>query len=97
MARDVFGDGAAMVALAPLSAPKAPPVSLIQSMFDLTPREACIAQGLAMGSTLDELAAEGKVSLNTVRSQLRAVLEKTGCARQAEVVALINRLNVPAD
>jgi DNA-binding CsgD family transcriptional regulator len=94
MARDIFGDGAAMVVLAPLGARKAPPpIELIRSMFGLTPREARIAQGIAKGATLDEIAAEGSVTRNTVRTQLRAVLEKTGCSRQAEVAMLLNRLD----
>jgi DNA-binding CsgD family transcriptional regulator len=97
MARDVFGDGAAMITLAPVSPPKAPPISLIQAAFGLSSREARIAQGLAAGATLDELAAEGDVSRNTVRSQLRAVMEKTGCARQAEAAVLLSRLDLSAD
>lgn len=94
MARDVFGDGAAMVVLAPLGRRKAPPqIELVQSLFGLTPREARIAQRIAMGATLDEIAAEGSVSRNTVRTQLRAVLDKTDCSRQAEVAMLLNRLD----
>jgi DNA-binding CsgD family transcriptional regulator len=96
-ARDVFGESAAMVAISPLDAPEPPPASLIQSMFGLSPREARVAQGLAVGATLDELAAQGKVSRNTVRSQLRVVLEKTCCKRQAEVAALLSRLGPPAN
>jgi DNA-binding CsgD family transcriptional regulator len=92
MARDVFGDAAAMIVLLPLKRPKAPSISLIQSMFGLSQSEARIAQGLAVGATLDELAAQGNVSRNTVRSQLRVVLEKTGCSRQAEVATLLSRL-----
>jgi DNA-binding CsgD family transcriptional regulator len=30
------------------------------------------------------------VSLNTVRTYVRGVLEKTGCTRQAEVIALLS-------
>jgi DNA-binding CsgD family transcriptional regulator len=97
MARDVFGDGAAMIALAPVSVPKAPSTSLIQAAFGLSSCEARIAGGLAAGATLDELAAEGGVSRNTVRSQLRAVMEKTGCARQAEIAVLLSRLNLAVD
>ena len=45
--------------------------------------------GLAVGETLEEIASAGGVAISTVRSQLRRVLEKTGCARQAEVVSLL--------
>ncbi len=37
--------------------------------------EARVANGLARGATLDELASEGSVSRNTVRTQLRAVFD----------------------
>ncbi len=95
-ARDIFG-GSALIMLSPVNPPTAPSLSLIQAMFGLSPREARVAQGLAEGATLDEIAAEAKVSRNTVRSQLRGVLEKTGCNRQAEVVALLSRLTLSAD
>jgi DNA-binding CsgD family transcriptional regulator len=96
MARDVFDAGSAMIVLSPLGAARTPSIGLIRSIFGLTPQEARIAQGLVLGATLDELAAKGGVSRNTVRTQLRAVLEKTGCKRQAEVIALLSRLNISA-
>ena len=88
-ARDIFSRSAAMLVLAPVEAPGAPPVELVRSLFDLTPAEARVARGLAGGRTVDELAGEGGVSANTVRAQVRGVLEKTGCHRQADVVALL--------
>jgi DNA-binding CsgD family transcriptional regulator len=48
-----------------------------------------VARGLAVGDTLEEIAAAGGVAITTVRSQMRQVLEKTGCTRQAEVVSLL--------
>ncbi|CAN7752687.1 hypothetical protein LJR220_002406 [Bradyrhizobium sp. LjRoot220] len=48
-----------------------------------------MARGLAAGNALEEIAADGGVAMSTVRSQLRQVLEKTGCSRQAEVVSLL--------
>ena len=46
------------------------------------------------GDTLGEIAATGHVSRNTVRTQVRGVLEKTGCSRQAEVIALLGGISV---
>jgi DNA-binding CsgD family transcriptional regulator len=37
----------------------------------------------------DEIAARHGVSLATVRKQLSAVLAKTGCARQADLLRLV--------
>jgi len=88
-ARDIFSRGAAALVLTPIAAPRAPPVELLQSLFDLTPSEARVARSLAGGRTVDEIAAEGGVSAGTVRSHVRGVLEKTGCNRQTDVVALL--------
>lgn len=41
--------------------------------------------------------AKGSVSRNTVRAQLQQVLEKTGCARQAEVAALLSGVALGPD
>jgi DNA-binding CsgD family transcriptional regulator len=38
---------------------------------------------------VDEIALDGGVSLNTVRTHVRGVLAKTGCGRQVDVVALL--------
>ncbi len=88
-ARDIFAHSTAVFILMPVAAPNAPPVELVMSLFDLTPAEARIARGLAAGKTVDDLATDHAVSPNTVRVQVRGVLEKTGCQRQAEVVALL--------
>ena len=88
-AHDIFAGSYALLVVTPVSAPAAPPVELMRSLFDLTASEARVARGLASGETLEQIAASGGVAITTVRSQLRQVLEKTGCARQAEVVSLL--------
>lgn len=88
-ARDIFVRSSAVFILMPVTAPNAPSVELVMSLFDLTPSEARVARGLAAGKTVDDLAADAGVSPNTVRVQVRGVLEKTGCARQTDVVALL--------
>ena len=88
-AHDIFAGCYALLVLTPVAAPPAPPIELMRSLFDLTPSEARVARGLASGGTLEEIATNGGVAITTVRSQLRQVLEKTGCTRQAEVVSLL--------
>jgi DNA-binding CsgD family transcriptional regulator len=85
----ISSPAATLLVLTPLATPPAPPVELMRSLFDLTPSEARVARRLAVGETLEEIASGGGVAISTVRSQLRQVLEKTGCARQAEVVSLL--------
>jgi DNA-binding CsgD family transcriptional regulator len=92
-ARDIFVRCAAVLVLTPVALPQAPPVELVQSLFDLTPAEARVARGLAAGKTVDDIAADGGTSANTIRTQLRGVLEKTGCNRQVDIVALLTAIS----
>lgn len=88
-AHDIFAGTYALLVVTPVSAATAPPIELMRSLFDLTPSEARVARGLAAGDTLEEIAANGGVAISTVRTQLRQVLQKTGCSRQAEIVSLL--------
>lgn len=89
-ARDLFVRCAAILVLMPVTMPQAPPVELVQSLFDLTPAEARVARNLVAGETVDEIAAQGGVSSHTVRTQVRGILGKTGCRRQTDAVALLS-------
>ena len=94
-ARDIFVRCAAAVVLTAVTLPQAPPVELVRSLFDLTPAEARVARGLASGKTVEDIAADGGVSENTIRTHVRGVLQKTGRSRQAEVVALLTGIYAP--
>jgi DNA-binding CsgD family transcriptional regulator len=95
-ANDIFGRSYALLVATPVTAGRAPPVELLRSLFDLTPAEARVARGLAAGESLDDIAENGGVSRNTVRSQLQKVMDKIGCTRQAEVTALLSSVTAPA-
>jgi DNA-binding CsgD family transcriptional regulator len=85
---------AGVLIFVPLTPRGGPSIALLQSLFDLTPAEARVARGLASGATVNELASAARVSRNTVRSQLRGILEKTGCHRQSEAVSLFCRVGI---
>lgn len=61
----------------------------LRAAFDLTLAEASVALLLADGLSLPEVAARRGTAIGTVRTQLKLVFEKTGCRRQAELVAAI--------
>jgi DNA-binding CsgD family transcriptional regulator len=92
-ARDIFVRCAAALVLTPVTMPQAPPVELVQSLFDLTPAEARVARSLASGKTVTDIASAGGVSRNTILTHVRGVLEKTGCNRQTDVVALLTTIS----
>ncbi len=92
-ARDIFTRSTAVLVLTPMTLPTAAPVELVRSLFDLTSAEARVARGLATGKTVDELAADNAVTVNTVRAQVRGVLEKTGWTRQVDIVAMLTAIS----
>ncbi len=93
-AHDIFTNSYALLVLTPVSSKNVPPVELVRSMFDFTASEARVARGLTSGQSVEEIATSGNVALSTVRTQLRQVMEKTGCTRQAEVVALMANVSL---
>ncbi|MGH6836841.1 MAG: LuxR C-terminal-related transcriptional regulator [Methylocella sp.] len=92
-ARDIFVRCAAALVLTPVTLPQAPPVELVQSLFDLTPAEARVARSLASGKTVEDIATDRGTSANTIRTHVRGVLEKTGCNRQTDIVALLTAIS----
>lgn len=57
--------------------------------YGMSPAESRLAVALANGDSLEQIAAQFKLSKNTLRSQLKACFHKTGTGRQAELVRLI--------
>ncbi len=70
--------GAATVLTRHLLRPSSPPVRLLTDLFGLTRSEAEVAVALAGGVTAEDVARTRRVSLDTVRSQIRTILRKTG-------------------
>ncbi|HEX5392027.1 MAG TPA: helix-turn-helix transcriptional regulator [Rhodocyclaceae bacterium] len=58
-------------------------------LFGLTPAESRLVSALVDGHTLEDYATLRKVSIGTVRGQLKQVLAKTATARQSELVRLV--------
>jgi DNA-binding CsgD family transcriptional regulator len=88
-ARDLFGGAFALLAIAPLAAAEAPDAALLRGLYDLTPTEANVAIAVTEGSTLRDIAARRRVVVETVRTQIKSVFEKTGVTRQSQLAALL--------
>jgi DNA-binding CsgD family transcriptional regulator len=86
------GETVALVTIAQPSRASTVDPLLLGSMFDLTPAEARLALSLSAGRTSGEVARELGTAISTVRSQLKAVLAKTGTHRQVELVRLLSEL-----
>ena len=68
------------------------PDAILRALYDLTPAETEIANGLLTGFSLEEVALLRKVSVATIRSQMKALLNKTDTRRQSELVRLLSSL-----
>lgn len=68
-------------------------VNSLRRLFRLSPAEASIAVALGTGMDLNELASQRHVKLNTLRSQVASIMAKTGTRRQAQLVALVARID----
>jgi DNA-binding CsgD family transcriptional regulator len=64
---------------------------LLQDLFALTPAEAAIAAALGEGKSVEAIARTCHISLNTARTHLKHIFDKTNTRRQAELVSLLAR------
>ena len=88
-ARDIFTQAIALLVVMPVDRAAVPTAEVLQGLFDLTPAEARVARSIGQAETIDALADATGVNRETVRSQLKAVLSKTGLSRQQELVSLL--------
>lgn len=94
-AQDLFLHASAVVMITPIDRSSVPTAEVLQGLFDLTPAEARIAQGIAGASDVNTLAKSLGISPLTVRTQIKAVLAKTGVRRQIELVNLLSGKTYP--
>ena len=66
--------------------------AILQAAFGMTSAESDIALQLCAGKTPENIATARKVTVGTVRAQIKALLPKTGVKRQIELVARLNQL-----
>ena len=88
-ARDIFSGAYSLLFVTPVQLQHAPPLALLEGLFDLTAAEAKIASMLVAGDTVEAIASRQDVTANTVRMQLKSIFAKTGVHRQAELVSLL--------
>lgn len=62
---------------------------LLTTAYGLSPIEARLAEALVNGETVKTYADENQVAISTARTQVQAIMKKTGVARQADLVRVI--------
>ncbi|HZS51610.1 MAG TPA: LuxR C-terminal-related transcriptional regulator [Bryobacterales bacterium] len=66
-------------------------VPVLCELFPFTPAEARVAAKLALGRSVEEIAAELRISVETARTHVKRTLSKTATERQGELISLILR------
>ncbi|MGZ6588625.1 MAG: helix-turn-helix transcriptional regulator [Solirubrobacteraceae bacterium] len=82
-------DGRAIIVIIDPEGQPEPPATLLRRLYGLTRSEADVALLVMRGEGLKPIADELSVSVNTVRTHLQNVFDKTGTSRQAELVRLL--------
>lgn len=86
--------GFRLVACDPGGTGAIPEPQLLMRCFGFSPAEARVAVGLCEGLDVKRLARREGNSVNTIRSQVRGVLEKTRTTRQVDLLRLLLALPV---
>ena len=76
----------------PTARHRPPPLSFLRGAFGMTEAEASLAAALCAGTSVSDYAVSRGVSVHTVRTHMRALLQKTGAGRQVELVSLLTAL-----
>lgn len=97
--RDALTGAHAVLVVTSLASKPPPGAELLQGLFDLTPAEARVARAIAQQRTIDAITKDFGLSRETVRTQVKSVLAKTGFGRQSGLaVALASAILCgPAD
>lgn len=94
---DVQHNGYAIVMIVDPSNRTHVSLSGMQALFDLTQAEHDVFANLVEGLTAEEIAEARNTSVNTVRSQMKSLFNKTDTRRQAELIRLALSINLPID
>jgi len=65
-------------------------IAALRKQYSLTAAQTRVLHELAQGADLREIAAKLRVSIHTARLHTKALLAKTGCRRQADLVRMID-------
>lgn len=84
-----LGEAVAILFVADPEGSQISTTQVLEGLYDLTPAEAELLRLLAEGNSLEQVAGQRGVTMNTARSQLKQVFAKTDTRRQGELVRLV--------
>jgi DNA-binding CsgD family transcriptional regulator len=69
-----------------------PSEPMLRRVFQFTSAEVRVAQGLARGESLEEIATILHIKITTARTELASIFAKTDTRRQGQLVAVLSHL-----
>lgn len=69
-------------------------LDIFAGLYGLTLAEIKLLSSLLEGKTLTEYSENSKLSINTVKTQLKSIFSKTNTNKQSAAIALFNRMNI---
>ncbi|WP_153045195.1 helix-turn-helix transcriptional regulator [Sinorhizobium americanum] len=72
--------------------PDAGDLSALSAIFALTPSEIGLCRRLFLGESVSEAADRLGITVETARTRLKSILQKTGTSRQGQLMLLLSRL-----
>lgn len=81
-----FGDACALVYCYDTRSPRRPLAEVLEYLFHLTPAESQLAEALLRGASLKNYAEQRRLSIHTVKNQLKSIFEKTQHTSQVDFV-----------
>lgn len=88
-ALDIFSEAHSLLIVTEVNPSAVPTAKVLEGLFDLSPAEARVARAVGNAQSVDAIAQAMNVSRETIRTQLKSVLTKTGLRRQTELINLI--------
>lgn len=88
----VFAPAWAILLITDIDKDELPSAELLRRLFHLSPAEARVARALFVHFNIPAVAAKLNCGLETVRSHVKSIFEKTRTSSQAELVALLGRV-----
>src|SRR5262249_41712931 len=70
-------------------------IGAVAANFGLSPAEARLLEHVVCGESVGEAAHALRISTHTARTRLAHIFSKTGASRQADLIALVNRIVPP--
>ncbi len=95
-AQDLFPGALAILVVSPVTPKEVPSAAVLQGLFNFTPAEARVARAVAQRQTIDGIATGLGLSQETVRTQLKAALAKTGLTRNIDLAVMLAGASLPA-